>query len=243
MRLAFGARTALGDPAFVPGLEEVQAAMLRGASDKVMEQTQAPEYYLPGVVGVDDKGTSSMAAADESGLVVSLTTTVGTAWASRIMVPGTGFVLNDSVLDFTVKGRANVWGYAPAPANFVAGSRRPLSSMCPYIILKDGAAVATGGAAGGATIPSSNIVAVRNMLAYNLSAGEALAQPRIHNQVLPNTTVLEHTNSRGRKVVELSEETVRGLQERGHQIEWRDSELSDTSRVEWLARLESCGTT
>jgi gamma-glutamyltranspeptidase/glutathione hydrolase len=223
MRLAYGARTALGDPAFVPGLDGVQAAMLRGAADRVQQTTQAPEYYLP-VVPAEDGGTSSMAAADESGLVASLTTTVGTAWASRIMVPGTGIVLNDSVLDFTVRGRPNVWGYAPAPANFVAGSRRPLSSMCPYIVTRDGEPVAAGGAAGGATIPSTNIVAVRNMLAYNLGAGESLAQPRIHNQVLPNTTVLERTSHRGRPVVQVPEETVRGLEERGHVIEWKDSE-------------------
>ncbi|BEI79502.1 hypothetical protein CcaverHIS002_0100310 [Cutaneotrichosporon cavernicola] len=219
MRLAFGARTELGDPAYVP-VDAVQAAMLRGAADRVQEKTQAPEYYLPGAVGVDDNGTSSMAAADASGLVVSLTTTVGTAWASRIMVPGTGIVLNDSVLDFTVKGRPNVWGYAPAPANFVAGSRRPLSSMCPYIVLKDGEPVAVGGAAGGATIPSANILAVRNMLAYNLGAGEALAQPRIHNQVLPNVTVLEQSSDRGRRVVGLGQDVVRGLEERGHVVEW-----------------------
>ncbi|CAK9783960.1 gamma-glutamyltranspeptidase [Cutaneotrichosporon oleaginosum] len=225
MRLAYGARTALGDPAFVP-VDTVQATMLRGAADRVQARTQTPEYYLSGVAGVDDTGTSSMAAADASGLVVSLTTTVGTAWASRIMVPGTGIVLNDSVLDFTVRGRANVWGYAPAPANFVAGGRRPLSSMCPYIVLKDGTPVATGGAAGGATIPSTNIVAVRNMLAYGMGAGEALAQPRIHNQVLPNATVLEHSSHRGRPVEEVAPETVRGLEERGHIIEWRDKSMS-----------------
>lgn len=130
MRLAFGARTQLGDPAFVPALDELQAHMLAGAAERVGERTQPPEFYLP-VAGVDDNGTSSMAAADDSGLVVSLTTTVGTAWASRIIVPGTGVVLNDSVLDFTVKGRANVWGYAPAPANFGESGVRSSRACAP----------------------------------------------------------------------------------------------------------------
>lgn len=261
MRLAFGQRTQLGDPAFVPGLDAFQAQMTKGAAKRVGDKTREVEYYHPSSSnggGRDDNGTSSMVAADASGLVVSLTTTVGTAWASRIIVPRTGIVLNDSVLDFTVEGKANVWGYAPAPANFgespsplpiphalqwgltnapVAGSRRPLSSMCPYIIMREGKPVAAGGAAGGSTIPSSNIVAVRNMLAYGLSAADALAQPRIHNQLLPNVTVLERSSERGRPVKELAEQVVKGLEERGHKIAWVHSKSFKEEKRE----NESCG--
>lgn len=98
--------------------------------------------------------------------------------------------------------------------------------MCPYIILRSGTPVAAGGAAGGSTIPSTNILAIRNMLAYGQRPGDALAMPRLHNQVLPNVTVLERSSARGRRVDEVGEEVVKGLQGRGHVVEWVQSEYT-----------------
>jgi gamma-glutamyltranspeptidase/glutathione hydrolase len=67
-----------------------------------------------------DNGTSNITTADSTGLVVSITTTVGLNWGSRIMVPGYGFVLNDSMDDGSVEGRPNGTGYEPTKANFSA---------------------------------------------------------------------------------------------------------------------------
>ena len=66
----------------------------------------------------NDGGTSNITAVDDSGLVVSITTTIGLNWGSRIMVPGYGFILNDSMDDFSVAGRPNATGYEPSPANY-----------------------------------------------------------------------------------------------------------------------------
>ena len=132
-----------------------------------------------------DNGTSNITTADSTGLVVSITTTVGLNWGSRIMVPGYGFVLNDSMDDGSVEGRPNGTGYEPTKANYreiqkpdsgrrlvrtalmiaVAGGKKPLSSSCPYIIAdRDNKVVIAGGAAGGSTIISGNTQVARNAL-------------------------------------------------------------------------------
>jgi len=67
-----------------------------------------------------DNGTSHISAADENGVVCSITTTIGQIFASRIMVPGTGVMLNDSMDDFSVEGKSNHFGYAPSVANYGA---------------------------------------------------------------------------------------------------------------------------
>lgn len=116
LRLAYGARTELGDPAFVDCSVETGWLSGRGWSDKMTDKTHEPGYYLQ-QQAQDDNGTSNITTADDE-FVVSLTTTVGLIWGSRIMVPGIGVMLNDSIDDFSVRGKANVWGYAPAESNF-----------------------------------------------------------------------------------------------------------------------------
>lgn len=72
---------------------------------------------------MSDGGTSNITTADSTGMVVSITTTVGLGWGSRIMVPGYGFILNDSMDDFSVAGRPNATGYEPSEANYGSSSR------------------------------------------------------------------------------------------------------------------------
>jgi len=103
--------------------------------------------------------------------VISITTTVGLPFGSRIITEH-GIVLNDSMDDFSVQGRPNNFGYEPSVANYVAGGKRPLSSSCPFIITdKDGYPILAGGAAGGSTIISANAQLARNVLDYGMSAG------------------------------------------------------------------------
>lgn len=83
------------------------------------EQTFPPDYYKPAGVEIkEDAGTSNITVADSEGLVISITTTVGLNWGSKIIVPGFGFVLNDSMDDFSVKGQRNATGYEPSEANY-----------------------------------------------------------------------------------------------------------------------------
>ncbi|KAI9638894.1 nucleophile aminohydrolase [Dioszegia hungarica] len=250
LRLAFGQRTELGDPAFVPGLQEKQASWIseegsRRRSEMISdERTFPPEYYMtPSTEIKYDSGTSNITTADSSGLVISLTTTVGWNWGSKIMVPGYGFVLNNSMDDFSVQGRPNGFGYEPTPANYVQGGKKPLSSSCPYIVEDStGCVVLSGGAAGGSTIISSNIQVARNVLDFGMSAAEALRANRLHDQIQPNVTYLERTSTtQGITVDGHSEELADGLREKGHVVEWVTAHRSTpcamrfTSEGKWEA--------
>lgn len=165
---------------------------------------------------------------------MTLTTTIGQIWASRIVVPGHNIVLNDSLDDFSIPGRPNGFGYAPSSANYVQAGKRPQSSSCPYILelsapalLSPGAAGAAGapeliagGAAGGSTIISCNVQVIRNMVDYGMGPGGALAFRRLHNQLLPDATTLEQGTDRGAPVQGWAEGDAAALRKRGHTVEW-----------------------
>ncbi|ODO11948.1 gamma-glutamyltransferase [Cryptococcus amylolentus CBS 6273] len=242
LRLAYGQRTALGDPAFVDDAEENQKEWLteeyierrKGMIDD--KETKDPDYYKPAKVEiVTDAGTSNITTTDSSGLTISVTTTVGLSYGSHIMVPGWGFVLNDSMDDFSVEGRPNQFGYEPQVTNYVAGGKRPLSSSCPYIITHPSGRVhASGGAAGGSTIISSNTQIALSLLAYNHSAAQALSNPRLHNQILPNVSTVERgSNVRGVEVKGFTEEQVEGLRKKGHKVQWVEKAFSTPCAILW----------
>ncbi|WWD17920.1 gamma-glutamyltransferase [Kwoniella shandongensis] len=243
LRLAYGQRTALGDPAYVPGLEEKQRSWLtpealrQRASMISDEKTQEPDYYKPPKVEiVNDNGTSNITVADSEGLVISITTTVGLPWGSHIMVPGLGLVLNDSMDDFSVEGRPNATGYEPQVANYVYGGKRPLSSSCPYIVENSaGHVVLSGGAAGGSTIIGCNVQVARNVLDYDMTAAEAMRANRLHNQILPNFSDLERSSThQGITIDGFSEEQVKGLEGKGHKIRWVEKNRSVPCAIKFV---------
>ncbi|TXT13684.1 hypothetical protein VHUM_01051 [Vanrija humicola] len=232
LRWAYGARLLLGDPDFVPGLEGVQADLIAPAAGaeraaKIGEKTEKPETYLPSTAAAkNDAGTSNISAVDASGLVATLTTTIGSFFGSRILVPGTGVHLNDSLNDFSLEGVQNWTGYPPAEPNYAAGGKRPLSSSTPYVLETDGVPRLVGGAAGGSTIIGANVQVIRNVVDFGHSALEALAAPRLHDQVLPDVTALERPSDRGARVEGFDEATADALAARGHKIEWWDKSRS-----------------
>ncbi|KAE9397936.1 gamma-glutamyltranspeptidase [Gymnopus androsaceus JB14] len=139
-----------------------------------------------------DHGTSNIVVADSDGLVISITTTITLWWGSRIVVPSSDIVLNDSIEDFSVEGQSNHFGYLPTPANYVRGNKRPLSSSSPFIIEDSkGRFRYGGGAAGGSRIISCNVQQARNFMDYGMSPSEALAHHRLHDQIAPDETHLE----------------------------------------------------
>ncbi|WWC66244.1 gamma-glutamyltransferase [Kwoniella pini CBS 10737] len=238
LRLAYGQRTLLGDPNFVPGLKEIQLSWLQPESIKersklITDQTHPPDYYKPPKVEiVNDNGTSNITVADSNGMVISITTTVGLGWGSRIMVPNFGFILNDSMDDFSIKGRPNGTGYEPQIANYVIGGKRPLSSSCPYIInyKKNKKPFASGGSAGSSTIISTNIQIVRNLLKYklnNFNAIDYLKLNRLHNQILPNYTILEKSSIHQNILIKgfIKEQEIE-LKKKGHNIKWIEKNQS-----------------
>lgn len=132
--------------------------------------------------------TTHIAAADAAGNWVAITATVNTGFGSKVIVPGTGVVLNNEMDDFSIQpGTPNAFGLVGAENNSVAPGKRPLSSMSPTIVLDEsGEPLMTVGAAGGPKIITQVILAIVNTLDRGMTLPEAVAAPRIHHQWRPD---------------------------------------------------------
>ncbi|MFO1062661.1 MAG: gamma-glutamyltransferase [Pirellulales bacterium] len=141
----------------------------------------------------DRKHTTHLTAADSSGLVIALTQTVNTSFGSKVMVPGTGVVLNNEMDDFSLApGVRNAFGLVGSAANSVEPGKRPLSSMSPTIVSdSSGAWRLTCGAAGGPKITTVTLQNIVKLIDLGMSIDEALASPRIHHQWSPDTLSVE----------------------------------------------------
>lgn len=198
IRFAYGQRTEMGDPSFVPHMDNYTANMItpaRGAQirSRISDfQTQSVDYYDPnGLESKDTHGTSHMVAADASGMTVSLTTTINLVFGSRLMVPETGVIMNNEMNDFSIPGVNNSFGYIPSPSNYVRPGKRPLSSMSPIIGERDGRVCLAVGAAGGSRITTATIQNVHHVVDQNMAIAEALAEPRLHDQLSPDQVSFE----------------------------------------------------
>jgi len=230
MKLAFADRAYwLGDPDFakVPrGLvsKDYAAALTRRIRlDRAtpVAKHDTPEHADSDVFG---KHTTHFSTADAEGNWVACTATVNMSFGSKVVVPGTGVVLNNQMDDFSAQpGRANYFGLVGADANAVAPGKRPLSSMSPTIVLKDGQPIFAVGAAGGPTIISQAVLAILHRVDFELELATALAQPRFHHQWNPDELVIEKR---------VGETVFRELEKRGHKLKRLDS-LGATQAVGW----------
>jgi len=130
-------------------------------------------------------------------------------------VPGTGVVLNNEMDDFSSQpGQPNAFGLVGAEANAVAPGKRPLSSMSPTIVLKDGKPVLTVGAAGGPKIITQVLLAIIRYVDGKQNIDQCVSQPRIHHQWRPARLFVEQS---------IDAELVHALTKRGHEIEYLSS--------------------
>ena len=202
MKLAFADRAHwLGDADFadVPrGLTRKDyARRLSGRinSDKVSPVTQhdTPPNTTTDLFG---KHTTHIAAADDEGNWVAITATVNTSFGCKVIVPGTGIVLNNQMDDFSAQpGAPNAFGLIGAENNAIEPGKRPLSSMSPTIVLRDGQPVMTVGAAGGPKIITQVVLAITRHLDLGMSIDEAIARARFHHQWSPDRLFLEESFS------------------------------------------------
>jgi len=191
MILAFADRARwYGDPEFtaVP-LDELLApsrlarlgASLRGGKCPTTD-AQAPP----------DAGTANVSVVDAEGNAVVLTTTINTSFGSGIMVPRTGIILNDEMDDFAIApGVPNVYGLVGSAANAIAPTKRPLSSLSPTIVVKDGRPELAVGASGGPFIISGVLQVVLGVVDQGRDLDAAVAAPRIHDQGVPRVLLAE----------------------------------------------------
>ncbi len=198
MKLAFADRAYwLGDPGFanVPRglIDKDYARELAGRVDRA-KATVVDSHGTP--PGSDEdffsKHTTHFCAADALGNVVSITATINTAFGSKVVIPGTGILMNNEMDDFSIApGKPNHFGLIGGEANRVEAGKRPLSSMSPTIVLEDGKPVLAIGAAGGPTIITQVLLGIVGTLDFGLGPEEALAQPRFHHQWVPDEIKIE----------------------------------------------------
>jgi gamma-glutamyltranspeptidase/glutathione hydrolase len=204
MKYAFADRAQwLGDSDFVEvpdGLADKAYGQLLAKNISLTEVAKTVSYSDPReLLKVQEaaekdleKHTTHIAAADLYGNWVAITTTVNTSFGSKVVIPGTGVVLNNQMDDFSAQpGAANAFGLVGSEANAVAGRKRPLSSMSPTLVFKGDQPVMTLGAAGGPTIISQVAQNLLYTLADNRLPDEALNQARIHQQWNPNVLFVE----------------------------------------------------
>ncbi|KAI9700553.1 MAG: hypothetical protein M1820_006707 [Bogoriella megaspora] len=229
MRFAYGMRTELGDPYFVSGMQEYEDDMLLPKTAAIVRSKISDSHTLnvsaydpSGIESLETPGTSHLVAADQSGLAVSLTTTINLLFGSQVMVPETGVILNDEMNDFSIPGSSNAFGYVPSPANYIRPGKRPLSSMSPTIVsFPNGSLYAAVGAAGGSRIITSTIQNLWHVIDQNKTMAEALAQPRLHDQLIPNQVSFEyHILQNGTERFGYNNETVAFMKGRGHNVTW-----------------------
>ena len=202
--LAHGLAHAFADRARYLGDEDFvvvdRDALLSAARIEHMVQTwlprRAPEsrVYGPAIAPPDNGGTAHFSIVDEAGNAVAVTTTVNTTFGSFVVVDELGIVLNNEMADFTpTANSANVFGLYGAEANRVEPNKRPLSSMAPLIVTREGQLVGSLGGSGGPRIISGSLMVLVQLLLYRATAADAIAAPRIHHQWQPNVLYVEET--------------------------------------------------
>jgi gamma-glutamyltranspeptidase / glutathione hydrolase len=236
MKLAFADRAFwLGDPAYVNvprNLVSTEYATELAKKISLERATKVPSHGTPkdadakffGNEANDDRHTTHFSVVDDQGNWVACTATVNTGFGSKVIVPGTGVILNNEMDDFSTQpGVANYFGLIGAEANAVAPGKRPLSSMSPTIVLKGEQPVIAVGAAGGPRIITCVLQMLVSMLELDQTPQQAIAAPRIHHQWFPEELMVEKT---------LSADLRQSLSGLGHAV----NELSSGSNAHVVAK-------
>ena len=196
MRHAYVDRNSyLGDPDFVKNplgrlLDKDYAAKVRAAIDP--NKAGVSKDIKPGVAPHEGSNTTHYSITDRWGNAVSVTYTLNDWFGAKVMASGTGVLLNNEMDDFTAKiGVPNLYGLVQGEANAIAPGKRPLSSMSPTIVSKDGAPVFVVGTPGGSRIITAVLHTILNVVDYGMNVQEAVDAPRFHQQWLPDVTNVE----------------------------------------------------
>jgi gamma-glutamyltranspeptidase/glutathione hydrolase len=216
MRRYFADRSKyLGDPDFVNVLVAALLAPAYIDSRRATirpDRATAAEEIAPGVAeSKEGANTTHYNILDQDGNSVAVTYTLNNGYGGGVNVPGVGFLLNDEMDDFAAKpGEPNMFGLVQGENNAIAPGKRPLSSMTPTIILKDGKPFMLLGAPGGPVIITAVLQVILNVIDFGMNAQDAVDFPRIHDQWKPDRLDTE---------LGLSPDTVAQLRRMGYQTE------------------------
>ncbi|GGC62367.1 gamma-glutamyltransferase [Undibacterium terreum] len=185
----------LGDPDFVKNpldrlLDKGYAAKVRAAIDPA--KAGVSKDIKPGVAPHEGSNTTHYSIVDKDGNAVSVTYTLNDWFGAKVTAATTGVLMNDEMDDFTVKvGVPNMYGLVQGQANSVAPGKRPLSSMAPTIVTRDGKPFMVVGTPGGSRIITAVTLTIMNVIDYGMNIQEAVDAPRFHQQWLPDVTNVE----------------------------------------------------
>ncbi len=186
--------TYLGDPQFVANplerlLSKDYAASLRA------EIVRADAEKGPGKSAPREKSeTTHYSVVDAEGNAVAVTYTINGYFGAGVVAPGAGFFLNNEMDDFTVKpGAPNLYGLVQGEPNAIAPGKRPLSSMAPTLVERDGKVVLVLGSPGGSRIITTVLETIMNIIDYGMAAQEAVERPRLHHQGQPEDVYFERS--------------------------------------------------
>jgi gamma-glutamyltranspeptidase/glutathione hydrolase len=215
MRHAYVDRNSyLGDPDFVKNplerlLSKDYAGKIRAAIDP--NKAGVSKDIKPGVAPHEGSNTTHYSIVDKWGNAVSVTYTLNDWFGAKVTAAKTGVLLNDEMDDFTAKiGVPNLYGLVQGEANKIEPGKRPLSSMSPTIVTKDGKPVMVVGTPGGSRIITAVLHTLINVIDYGMNVQEAVDAPRFHQQWLPESTNVEN--------FALSPDTRKILEGMGHKL-------------------------
>jgi len=211
----------LGDTDFVevPVAKLLNPQYAAQIADHIDLQKTKPMKDYGRFFAKDDSGTSHFSVIDEAGNAVACTETINLTFGSFVVVPEFGILLNNQMDDFTANpGKPNAFGLIQSAANAVAPGKRPLSSMTPTILIKDGKATYACGASGGPRIITATLQNILNHTVFEMPAQQAVSVPRFHHQWSPDELLLEPM---------LFQTVSSPLQARGHAVK-RSSSLAAT---------------
>jgi gamma-glutamyltranspeptidase/glutathione hydrolase len=227
MRRAYADRaTYMGDADFtsvpVAGLTSPRyATQLReeilNARPEAPVRAGEPQVYESGA-------TTHFSVVDAGGNAVANTYTLNGWFGCGVTVEGAGFLLNNEMDDFTSKpGSPNLFGLVQGEANAIAPHKRPLSSMTPTIVIRDGKVRLVLGSPGGSTITNTVLQVLLDVLVYKMDVLQAVTSPRFHDQWMPDRLAFEREG--------FSSDTLEKLQQAGYPVSFRES-IGDCEAIE-----------
>lgn len=223
MKHMFAIRMNLGDPDFVDIAQYMSNMTSPSFAKKIWQRiydntTFPPEYYMTRWSQLQDHGTSHFCIVDVDRNAVSMTTTVNSVFGAGVLSSSTGIVLNNEMDDFSTPTEESPEQLPPAPANFIQPGKRPLSSMTPLIVLKDGKLAGVIGGSGGMNIIPAVTEVFINYFILGMNALAAVQSPRVYHKLIPNVVSYENVTVIDGEHIELPEEKVVFLEGRGHQL-------------------------
>ncbi|MDT5158422.1 MAG: gamma-glutamyltranspeptidase / glutathione hydrolase [Acidobacteriota bacterium] len=230
MRRAFADRAEyMGDADFVDvpvvGLIDKAYAERQRKSIRADRASTSDEVKAGHPTGAESEETTHFTVVDAEGNCVSNTYTLNDSFGSKVVMKGTGVLMNDEMDDFAAKpGTPNMFGLIQGERNAVAPRKRPLSAMTPtFVMRQDGSLWFAVGSPGGPTIINTVLQVITNIIDFDMNIQQAIDAPRIHHQWLPDEIVYEPFG--------MSADTFRALEVRGHKLTQKPHYMGDAQGI------------